>query len=118
MGMVKLQSGKPGQAKKAPEAAGFVHQLLAATGRPRRDLVRDLYALALHGLFGVLELRLKAAVEVREVLPPALLALFDVVEPVLHARRELEVHDVGEALLHQAGDDLAQAGSGAGICPP
>ena len=56
-----------------------------------------------------MELLLKAAVEVRQVLLPALLALFYVVQAVLHPRRELEVHDVREALLHEPGHDFAQA---------
>ncbi len=78
------------------------------------DLVGHLDALALHGGLGIGELLVEIPVEIgQNVLPPAL-AGFDVIQIFFHAGGELEIHDVGETILHQLRDHLAQ-GRGAEI---
>ena len=59
-------------------------------------------------LLGALQRLGKAAVEFAQHVLPGRLPLFNGVERLFHAGGELRVHDVGEFILHQPGDDLAQ----------
>ena len=114
-GEVALRPAGTGQ--EAAEPAGLDDQVPPALGTDLlRNLVWHLDALPVQVLLRLVELCLKAAVEVREHLLPVGLSLLHLVQPLLHLGGEGVVHDIVEFVLHQAGDHLAQRG-GAEVLP-
>ena len=113
LGVVALRPAGAGQ--EAAEPAGLIHQIAPALGADHvGHLVGHLDALAVQIRLGLLELLLKVAVEVAQQAFPVHLAGLHLVQPLLHGGGEGGIHDVGEFVLHQAGDHLPQ-GSGAEV---
>ena len=107
LGMVAL--GPAGTGQEPAKPSRLEHQVPSALGTDHiGHLVGHLDALGV--LLGGLELLGKAAVEAGQDVPPVLLALFHLVQPFLHVGGKGGIHDVGEFLLHQAVDHLAQGG--------
>ena len=65
---------------------------------------------SLESLFRVGQFSVKIAVEIFQNVFPGDPAVFDLIEPVFHMRGELEIDDIGEAVLHEFGDDFAEGG--------
>ena len=109
LGEAALGITRAGQ--KAAEAAGLNDHLAAAQVADLvGDLVGDLDALPAQLALRLFQLGLEPGVEAGQYILPVLLAALHLVQAALHGGGEVGVHDVGEFILHQAGDHLSQGG--------
>lgn len=107
--MVFLHSGKPGQAQKPAKAAALDDHFAPAQLTDLIGLfIRHLDAHTVESFLGILHLAVEILIEIAQDGLPADLSGLDLVELVLHIRRELDIDDVAEALDHQLGHDTAE----------